>query len=230
MKLNNYSIVVVFGLTLAVAAPIQSASAGGCAPGDPCWEEPAAPADVVPAPDPEPMVIEEPAPAPAPEPEGELHLGLSAGVNVLYFDCEDTMVAPGVFLDVAHDDLPLNFRVGVEGGTGEIEQFRFNPDSRLQNDVDFNFVRIPFSLEYVQSVGEESAVHIGGGPDLFTVSRDISDTDVGMHLGARFVQGITDTLGISVEAGYLWAEANDKGEDIDLDSAYTGVHLNIDLM
>jgi len=48
---------------------------------------------------------------------------------------------------------------------------------------------------------------------------------VGLHLGARVQQELGSGVGVSVGAGYLFAEAEDNNEDVDLDSAFTGVHL-----
>jgi len=54
---------------------------------------------------------------------------------------------------------------------------------------------------------------------------DVDDTDVGLHLAARVQRQITNGIALSFEAGYMFAELDAEGEDLDLDSAFTGVHL-----
>lgn len=223
------------GLGLALVAAPSVSLADGCAPGEACWNtpkkkqmiKPAPAAPVAPAPMEEPMVKEE---APAPvmmEEKGGLNFGIAAGVNVLFFKCEDTEVAPAVYVDVKHDDAPINVRLGVEGARIEAEQFRFTPGSQFQDgDSDFNFFRIPLSVEYVQPIAEKTEVLVGGGPDLIILRDAANDTTVGFHLGARVRQGLTDNLGLSVGGGYLFAEPEVKNEDFDADSAFVGADVS----
>lgn len=223
-------------VSMGLAFPIN-AIAGGCAPGEPCWEDPPkkimkprpAPAVVAPAPIPE-EVQEAPTPAPVAmkEKDGGLVLGLSAGVNVLTFKCEDTHVAPALYLDAGHDDLPLNMRLGVEGvDLADSEQYKHTPESEwFQEEPNFTLIRLPLSLEYVQAIGEKTQVLVGGGPDLLILSGEANDTTVGFHLGARIRQALTDSLGVSVGGGYLWGEADVRSEHYDLESAYIGTDLS----
>ena len=66
---------------------------------------------------------------------------------------------------------------------------------------------------------------LGGGPDLIHTSGNGSDGNVGFHLGARVVKDITENLNASVGAGYLWADTDPAGEDLDLDGAFTGASI-----
>lgn len=226
------AVVAYFGLA-------SSAYAGGCAPGQECWEEPVRRAPKVTRPATPEKQMEAPADVaePTPEPlamidedsDAGSRFGIAAGVNVLYFDCEETEVAPGIFVDYQPSaDLPINLRLGVEGtSVGGAEQFRFREDTAFTEDPDFTLVRIPLSIEHITEISEDLRFFIGGGPELIDVSDDVDDTLVGLHLGARVQQQFTDSLGVSVGAGYIFAEADDDttGEEVDLDSAFTGVHL-----
>ena len=234
-------------LALSLMLDANTASAGGCAPGQPCWEEPVKqkrtrrpdaptrnevvkPRAAVPAPAKE--MMEDKVAMEESFEETESALTLAAGINVLYFDCEDTTVAPGIFADYRPDsELPVNIRLGVEGTEVDVDQFDFGLNAAAAAGTDFNFIRIPLSVEYVMDVAEETKVFIGGGPDLIDISGDYDDTIVGLHLGARVQQDITERIGVSLGAGYLFAEADadDFDEDLDLDGAYTGVHLTADL-
>ena len=227
---------------------VSAAFAGGCAPGMPCWEDeapkvrrpaPTKPEVMKPKAAPEVMEkkmmdVEEPEEVSLEEDGSGPSLALSAGVNVLYFDCEDTSVAPGIFADYRPSaDLPVNIRLGVEGTEIDAaEQFDFRGGSSFalgseDSNPDFTFIRIPLSVEYVKDVSEDTKVFVGGGPDLISISGDESDTLVGLHLGARVQKDITDNIGVSLGAGYLFAEGDvgDADEDLDIDSAYTGVHV-----
>ena len=221
--------------------PFNSAVADGCAPGQPCYEAPkpkkAAPSPVKlkPVAEPEeiPAAVEEPEPEPEPEPlatyeeqESGLIFSLGAGVNVLYFDCEDTRVAPGVYADVRGENAPVNIRLGFEGTNFESEQKRFTAGSPFFNDdPEVNFYRVLGSLEYVAELADDLSLFIGGGPDLIRVNGDVDDTTVGGHLSSRLQKNITESINLAVEGGYLWADIDEKGEDLELDSFFTGVQL-----
>jgi hypothetical protein len=169
---------------------------------------------------------------PTPVDEGGLHMNLAGGPSVYMFGEEHTKVASGLFVDVYHDDAPFNFRTGVEGVHINAEQGAFLDGTLPGEEVEVNFIRVPFSFEYMTPVTEDAKFYVGGGPDIIHIDNSISDTSVGMHLGARVVQKVTDTLGIGLEGGYFWAEFdNDKnGKEPDLDSFYISTQLVVDLM
>ena len=245
---NTGRLAIVGALAVSLLSA-GTAFAGGCAPGQPCWEqfnkprkrtvrEPVQREEIIQRPQ---RIIETPTPVPPLEEPVSLDvepsdfgLGIAGGLNVLFLTCEDTAVAPSIMLDYQPSkDLPLNIRAGAELGSIDGEQFFFTPESQFfQDNLDLTVVRIPVSLEYVTPIGEGTKFFIGGGPDLMVVSGDadnsgvdVDDTDVGLHLSARVQQQITDGIALSLEGGYLWAELDAEGEDLDLDSAFTAVHL-----
>lgn len=230
------STVLVAGL---VMTGIPSAFADGCAPGEPCWEKykprPVRREAVAPAP-----VVREVAPAPVMlkkepvtlrqeivEDVSEYSLLVSAGANVMYYNCHDTQIAGGIYGDVRKEGLPLNFRTGIEISNLNATDFFFQPDSAFfQEEPDFVLVRIPISLEYVIPVSEETEVLVGGGIDLIQTSGRGSDGDVGGHLEARLVQDLGSDISASVGTGYLWANTDTEGgENLDLKGAYTGASI-----
>ncbi len=220
---------------------LSNSFADGCAPGEPCWEDPKPVAPPVAPPPPletekiapAPVVAPPAAPAPAPAPveEAKLLFGLTPGFNVFFFDCQDTEFAPALYLDTRSTEVPLNLRVGIEGTRiRDAQQFRFTPESQFFGDEpDFNFLRFPLSLEGVIPVLPGTDILVGGGPDLLVIRGDGSDTDVGWHVGARLEQAVTERFAVSAGGGYLWGEADARGEDLDLDSAFVGASLTIKL-
>jgi len=240
---------LLIGLLISVILlSAGTAMAGGCAPGQPCWEQFNKPRKkVIREPVRREEFIQERAPVEVPTPvppleepvaldveSGDFGLGIAGGVNVLFLNCEDTAVAPSIMVDYQPDsELPLNIRTGVELGSIDGEQFFFTPESQFfQDKVDLSVVRIPVSLEYVKPVSEQTKLFFGGGPSLLVVTGDadnsgidVDDTDVGWHLAARVQQQVTDWIAVSLEGGYMFAELDAEGEDLDLDSAFTGVHL-----
>lgn len=222
---------------------IPSAYADGCAPGEPCWEqykpqpmrrEAPAPAPVVREviPTPSRQVIPTAAPVAAPvvmmDKESPYSFALSGGANILFNDCHDESFAVGAYGDVRKEGLPLNFRLGVEVAHLNATQFAFTPSSDFfGEEPDFAYVRIPLSVEYIVPVSEKTEFLVGGGPDLIHTSGNGADLEVGAHIGARFVRDVGENLTASVGAGYLWAEnsAGNGGEDLGLDSAFTGASL-----
>jgi Outer membrane protein beta-barrel domain len=224
--------------TLKILAPLfslgllvipQLSNADGCAPGQPCWKKkPKAKAKAAMeaplAPTPTPAA---PAPVVTPEPvKADSKMSVGLGVNVLFFDCEDPTVAPGIRVNYGIADMPLNLQVGFEGANIDSVQYKFaRPHPFGGKNPDITFLRLPVSLEYVIDVAENTGFYLGGGPDLFHIDGEGTDTDVGGHLGARVQHNITDTLGLSVETGYLWAEAKQRSVKTDLDSAYVGTHV-----
>ena len=229
--------------TLAITAT-TSAYADGCAPGQPCWEENNVPRRTQRAPiqrrvvEPEVQqeiieeVIEEPVVVETSG--GDLNLGISGGVNVFYFNCEDTMVAPSLMVDYQPDSsLPINLRLGVEGGSLDAEQYYHTPESQFfQDKLDLSFIRVPLSIEYILKSSEDTKAFIGGGPSLLMIDGDsdvggvdVDDTDVGLHLAVRVQQAVSDNIAVSLEGGYLFSEMEADNSDFDAEGAYTGVHL-----
>lgn len=146
---------------------------------------------------------------------------LSPGVTVWFFDEEDTEVGPAGFLDVWHCELPLNFRVGIEGTHMDLEQDSAQAFAeRSDKDARISFFRIPFAIEYILPVAERTQLFLGGGPDIIHTANDNSDTNVGMHLAARIGYNFTEHVGIAIEGGYMWGEVDGSGGDVVLDNAY----------
>lgn len=236
----NKTLLTISGISLGLllAGTPTSAVADGCAPGEPCWDDPAPkpmrkpqpkPAPVAPPPEP---VRQKPMSEPEPEPmvkeTGGLEFGIAAGFNVLFFDCEDTHVAPALYVDAKHSDVPLNLRLGVEGvDLADSEQYKYTPESQwFQEEPNFSLIRLPLSLEYVHSLAEKTELLVGGGPDLLILGGEAHDTTVGVHLGARVRQALSDSLGVSAGGGYLWGEGDVRNEDYDLGSAFVGADLS----
>ena len=209
---------------------VPSAFAGGCAPGQPCYEQyqtkkrmkdKAAMAE---------KTMEKHAmkkeKAAMMDKDSDYSLNLSTGVNVLYFDCQDATVAGGVYADVRKADLPVNFRVGVEVSHLNATEHAFTPSSSFAGEEpDFTFVRIPFAVEYVAPVAEDTELFLGGGPDIIHVSGNGADGNVGGHLEARIVKEIGENLNASFSTGYLWSSADVGTERLGLNSAYTGAAI-----
>ncbi len=222
--------------------PTGAVYADGCAPGQPCWDDAPKVQKRVPVrreniPAPAPVRKKSPievAPTPMAKESGPLNLGIAGGVNLLYLNCEDTTVLPSLMVDYQPDaDLPINLRLGVEGGKLDAEQGYYTPSSQFFMDkIDTTLIRVPLSVEYIHPVGEETKVFMGGGPSLLMIDGDadnsgieVDDTDVGLHLGARVQQAISDNIAVSLEGGYMFAEMDAAGDDFDLNGAFTGLHL-----
>ena len=240
---------VFFGIFLFTS---QAAFAGGCVPGQPCYDDLRndyqRPARVAP-----PVVDTEVIPPAAPSYEapvvskrnahkmeekstGKMYFGIGPSINTLFFDCEDTAVAPGIYADIGRTDFPINFRVGVEGTTFDMKQHEFTAGTELGGMPNTNFIRIPASLELKVPVTEKTNLFAGGGADLIHVDSSSNETYVGYHAEGRVVRSITENLGLSLNGGYLFADDADiKGpgasadESVRFDSAYVGVQINLNL-
>ncbi|MDC0358231.1 hypothetical protein OAO01_05385 [Oligoflexia bacterium] len=208
---------LVFTLPLLLILIADTVFADGCSPGEPCYETPA------------PAVVEAPVavvPAAIAPPVEEKACGwgnrIAAGVPVWFFQEESTEVGGGIYLDVYNCVHPINLRIGAEVNHMGVDQ------PNAMNSAEFpgkatrmTFVRIPFAVEYIVAVGENTSFFIGGGPDLIRTANDVSDTTVGMHLSGRLVHEFDGHFGVGVEAGYMWGEVSDDGGgDIDLDNTF----------
>ena len=151
------------------------------------------------------------------------NMRLSGGVPVYFFNQESAnRPAAGLALDFWCDELPINFRVGVEGrhmyvGQSSADYAREFADKTAR----ITFIRIPFAAEYMMELDESTTGYIGGGPDIITTANDFSETGVGMHLGARVHYAFTKEFGVSLEAGYMWGSVDGQGgRDVRFDGAY----------
>lgn len=136
--------------------------------------------------------------------------GIAPGVTVFMFDEESgAEVFPALYAELSHSSLPLNFRTGVEFGGFESDQDSVQSAAGLKSP-DAGFIRIPFSVEGVLPVAESTKLFAGVGGDFIRVDDVPSDNLVGVHVSARAQHNFTDLLGLSVEGGYLWAEADLK--------------------
>ena len=148
---------------------------------------------------------------------------LSGGVATWFFN-QESATRPGAAaaLDYWCDNLPLNFRVGVEGRHMHVGQ----------NSADFarewatkttriTYIRVPFSLEYRTALDKETTFFFGGGPDIIHTANDFTETGVGMHLSARVHYAFNPSLGVSLEAGYMWGSVDgEKGREVRFDNAF----------
>ena len=168
---------------------------------------------VVPAP--QPVIMRE-EPAAVVEEDGSCGCGnvrTSLGLPIYFFSQESSnLPAAGAALDYWCDEIPLNFRVGVEGrhmyvGQSSADYAREWPTKTTR----ITYMRIPFAVEYMHSLAEGTTGYIGGGPDIVTTANDFSETGVGMHLSSRVHYAFTDHVGVSLEAGYMWASVDGQG-------------------
>src|SRR5262249_4026960 len=118
-------------------------------------------------------------------------------------------------------DMPVNFRVGVEGrhlflGQEPAKFAMQNPDDTTR----VTYIRIPFSIEYMRPVAEDVTWYIGGGPDIIHTANDIEDTNVGMHLSTRLHYGFNEHWGAAIEAGYMWGDVDGDSADVEFDNAF----------
>lgn len=230
--MKKITLILNFAGLLAFSA---NAFAGGCAPGEPCWE-PVRPRERVVqppvrevVPPPPPVRMEKKAPvAPMEEKTSSgIQFGISPGINVLHMDCEEAQIAPAIYFDVRQKNSPLNLRVGVEGAAFDAEQYKFNnPQTEFgTSEPDVDLIRVPVMLEYGVPVGEDLTAFVGAGPALEIIDGDRSDTTVSLQVGSRLEYSVNDDIGVSVNAGYIWGEGDYGNEDIDLDGAYTGANV-----
>ena len=173
-----------------------------------------------------PPTDEVPVPAAA---EDDWIFGVHGGVTVFTLADEHTQVGPALFVDARSTAVPLNLRVGVEGTHVNLEQDRVVNLPGIGANPDVDYVRVPFAIEYYTDLCPKSTLFIGGGPDIISINGVSSDGDVGAHLGARVLQKITDTFGVSLEAGYQWADLDIYGDPVDLDGAYITTLLSVTL-
>ena len=187
-----------------------------------------APAPVVVAPVAAPVVRAAPQAVPVEQECGCTdHYRLSGGLPVAFFAKESNLPLAGAALDFWCDELPINFRIGVEGrhmylGQDNAEFAREAPDKTTR----VTYIRIPFAAEYMAPLDEATTLYVGGGPDIVVTANDISETGAGMHLSSRVHYAFTDELGVSLEAGYMWAGVDGQGgQNIRLDSAFVSPML-----
>ncbi len=146
---------------------------------------------------------------------------LSPGATVWFFDKESTLLGPAAFLDFWRTDYPINYRIGVEGrhmylGQPEADFAR----EYFDKTTHITFIRIPFAVEYMHTVNDNTTWYLGGGPDIIHTANDLSDTNVGMHLGTRLHYAFNEKWGMAIEAGYMWGDVDGEGADVKLDNAY----------
>ena len=155
------------------------------------------------------------------------HYRLSGGLPIAFFAKESDLPMPGAALEFWCDELPINFRIGVEGrhmflGQDNAEFAREAPDKTTR----VTYIRIPLSAEYMAPLDEDTTLYVGGGPDIVVTANDISETGAGMHLSSRVHYAFTEELGVSLEAGYMWAGVDGQGgHNIRLDSAFVSPML-----
>lgn len=146
---------------------------------------------------------------------------LSPGGTVWFFKDENNLFGPALYADVWRTDIPLNYRMGVEGrhmylGQEAADFAREAPDKTTR----VTFIRIPFAVEYMHRVNQTTTWFLGGGPDILHTANDLEDTSVGGHLGSRLHYAFNDRWGMAIEGGYMWGRVDGLNEDVKLDNAY----------
>jgi hypothetical protein len=147
---------------------------------------------------------------------------ISGGLPIWFFDKESNLPGAGGALDFWCDELPVNFRVGIEGrhmnlGQSAADFAREWPDKTTK----ITFIRIPFAAEYMYQVDESITAFFGGGPDIIRTANDLSETSVGMHLSGRLHYALTDEFGVSLEAGYMWGSVDgESGRNVRLNNTF----------
>ena len=146
---------------------------------------------------------------------------LSGGLPIWFFDEEDTVAGGGAYMDIWDCEYPLNFRVGAEIRHMDLDQNAAAGNAEFPGKtVEITYVRIPLAVEYMTPVYDDTTLYLGVGPDIINAANDVSDTSVGMHLGARLHYAFDENWGAAVEAGYMWGEFDGNAGDIDMDGAY----------
>jgi hypothetical protein len=146
---------------------------------------------------------------------------LSAGMASWFFEKENNLSAPSLALDFWRSDVPLNIRLGIEGRHMYLGQdAAIFAQEAPEKTTRITYLRIPFALEYIQPIAEDTNVYLGGGPDILHSANDVSETSVGGHIGARIHVALTEDVGLSIEGGYMWARLDGDSKSIVLDGAY----------
>lgn len=173
--------------------------------------------ETIPGREPPPLVRTEPLPVDS----AEWKFRLSPGVTVWFFDKEDDTAGPALFMDFWRTDIPVNWRVGIEGRHLDLEQPSSDAIAEFPGKTpEITFIRIPFSVEYIMPLWDNTDLYLGGGPDIIHTANDLSETEVGGHLAARLHYAFNERWGAAVEGGYLWAQVDGPAGDIELDGAY----------
>lgn len=166
-----------------------------------------------------PVMVDSPRSEPVEECEWKYRL--SPGVPVWFLEDESSLPAAALYMDVWRTDMPWNFHVGVEGRHMYLTQDAAAYAQEWEDKTTrVTYMRIPFAVEYMESLSKDTTWYIGGGPDIIHTANDISETDVGGHIGTRLHYGFDKNWGLSLEAGYMWARLDGEGKNINLDGAY----------
>ena len=188
--------------------------AGGCLPGENCGSEP------VPLPARKRTMVEPVRSIPPAACEG-WGSRFAAGAPIWFFDEESTEIGGGIYYDLYSRCLPLNLRLGAEvNHMGADQPNALASAEKPGSDARLTFIRIPFAVEYMTSVEEDTIFFAGLGPDIIHTANDIEDTSVGMHISTRILHNFTENWGAAIEAGYMWGEVNDGHGDVTLDNAF----------
>lgn len=221
---RTHALIVAIALVFVAAINAKVVRADGDDRYIPKKKQPVA---VVPKEEPRAMIIP---PAPAivqAEPVADDSCGCgnvraSLGLPVWFFDKESSnLPGSGAALDYWCDQIPLNFRIAVEGrhmylGQDSAQYAREWVDKTPR----VTFIRIPFSIEYMHGLSENTTGYFGAGPDIIHTANDIAETGVGMHISARVHYAFTQHFGASLEAGYMWGSVKGQNDDIQLDNAF----------
>lgn len=146
---------------------------------------------------------------------------LSPGMTVWFFDEENNLPGPALYMDIWRTDYPINFHMGVEGrhmylGQEEAE-FAMEWEDKTTR---VTYLRIPFALEYMNEIDDDTTWFIGAGPDIIHTANDISETNVGVHASTRVHYAFNEHWGVAVEAGYMWGHLDNDGPNVSLDNAF----------
>ena len=166
-----------------------------------------------------------PAPEALPVVEDGWKYRISPGLATWFFKDEDNITAPGLYFDAWPTDVPINLRIGVEGRHLDLEQNAARSSAEFEGlNTEVTYVRIPMAVEYRRDLCEKWMWTVGGGPDILRMANDVSEWDVGLHLGTRLNYNFAENWSVGVEGGYMWATVG-ATEDIDMDGWYLNAQV-----
>lgn len=151
----------------------------------------------------------------------EWKVRVSGGVTTWSFDKEKVLSGLTAAVDLWRTDLPINYRVAVEGRHMFLEQPAANfAREYMDKTTKITFVRIPFSVEYMRPIAPKTTWYLGAGPDIIHTANDLTETAVGLHLSTRVHYSLNKNFGLSLEAGYMLGSVNGRSSDVKLDNAF----------
>ena len=193
-----------------------SAFAGGCAPGEPCWETmkpkkrmappPAAPVDMD-----EPVLERKPVPATPVTMREAAPFSLLPYFAYYEYDCPTQGIGAGVKLSYQlTEDMPLAI-----SAAGEFYDFELR---YVGDKFDGTLFRLPVSLEYRAPIAEHLRLVPYVGAHLLVLSgldgSHDTDPELGVHAGLRAEIPIHENIGLFVGTEYAVADMEASGTSV----------------